>query len=103
MTAWAVVAIPAAANAIGAWLVIRHGRPAIRTVLLANLAGSILLGALIAVKVACCSAEPSLWPMPLLFAPLEYWWKFGVAAMAVAVILHVLRRKAEFSKNQNHF
>jgi len=61
----------------------------ITVVLVANLVGSVIFGAYLAVNILCCSAEPSYWMMPLVFAPLEYWSKFGSAIGAYAVIVAI--------------
>lgn len=78
---------PILGNLLGVYLVVRRKRRAVRTVLAVNLAASVLFGLFIAIKVFCCSAEPSLWPMPLVFATLEYWARFGVFVAVLAAIL----------------
>ena len=49
-----------------------------------HVVAALLFGTYIAANVACCSKEPSMWLMPLIFAPLEYGVKFGLAIMAAA-------------------
>ena len=63
-----------------------------------HVVAALLFGATIAADVACCSKEPSMWLMPLIFAPLEYVLKFGLAIMAAAgVTAAVLRLNAKTS------
>ncbi len=78
---------PIIGNLLGAYLVLHRKLRAVRTMLAVNLVASVLFGLVIAVKVFCCSAEPSLWPMPLVFATLEYWTKFGIAIVSVTLAL----------------
>ena len=78
MTSIMPLLFPLIGNLLAVYLVVYRKLRAIRTMLVVNLAASVLFGLSIAVKVFCCSAEPSLWPMPLIFAPLEYWAKFGI-------------------------
>ena len=78
---------PILGNLLGVYLVLKHKRQAIPTMLAVNLAASFLFGVSIAVKVFCCTAEPSLWPMPLVFATFEYWSKFGIAIAIVTLAL----------------
>jgi hypothetical protein len=79
---------PIFGNLLAVYLIAHQKLRAIRTMLLVNLAASVLFGLSIAVKVFCCSAEPSLWAMPLIFAPVEYWVKFGIfiAILTVALV-----------------
>ena len=61
-----------------------------------HVVAAILFGAYIAADVACCSKEPSMWLMPLIFAPLEYVLKFGLAIMAAAgVTVAILRLRTK--------
>jgi len=78
---------PIIGNLLGVYLVLHRKLRAVRTMLAVNLVASVLFGLAIAVNVFCCSAEPSLWPMPLVFAPLEYWTKFGIAIVSVTLAL----------------
>jgi len=80
---------PLAGNLLGLYLILRRQHRPIRTMLLMNLGASVLFGASIAVKVGCCSAEPALWPMPLVFAPIEYWIKFGPAISAATAAVFI--------------
>lgn len=84
---------PVLGNLLAVYLVAHRKLRAIRTMLIVNLAASALFGLSIAVKVVCCSAEPSLWPMPLIFAPFEYWAKFGIFIVILTVALVVLSKK----------
>lgn len=78
---------PIAANLLAATLVIYRKKTVIRTILISNLISSLLFGISISIKVFYTSTEPSLWPMPLIFAPLEYWIKFGAFIFILAVVL----------------
>jgi hypothetical protein len=84
---------PILGNLLAVYLVVHRKWRAIRTTLIANLAASVLFGLSIAVKVFCCSAEPTLWPMPLVFAPFEYWLKFGIFIIILTVALVVWSKK----------
>lgn len=84
---------PILGNLLAIYLVAHRKVPAIRTMLVINLAASVLFGLSIAVKVFCCSAEPSLWPMPLIFAPVEYWAKFGIFIAILTAALVVWSKK----------
>lgn len=86
---------PILINLLAAYLIIHKKLRVIRTMLIANLAASILFGLSIAIKVFCCSAEPSLWPMPLIFAPFEYWLKFGVFIIILTAALVIWSKKVE--------
>jgi len=111
MNAAAAIAFPVVCSAVALAFAFRIGsRPsnASRTflrqlgrssliVLLGNFAGSIVFGAYIAARVVCCSSEPTSWLMPLVLAPLEYWFKFGLAIVVFAVtsafvVVHLQRR-----------
>ena len=81
-------------NLVAIYLVVHRKSRAIRTMLILNLVASVLFGLSIAIKVFCCSAEPSLWPMPLVFAPVEYWAKFGILIAILTVALVTWSKKA---------
>lgn len=89
---------PIFGNLLAAYLVVHRKFRAIRTMLIVNLVASVLFGLSIAVKVFCCSAEPSLWPMPLIFAPVEYWAKFGILISILTTALVVWSKKAASRK-----
>jgi len=80
---------PILSNFLGIYLVAHRKLRTVRTMLVVNLVASVLFGSSIAVNVFCCSAEPSLWLMPLIFAPVEYWAKFGIfiAILTAALVL----------------
>ncbi len=78
---------PIIGNLLGVYLVLHRKLRVVRTMLAVNLVASVFFGLAIAVKVFCCSAEPALWPMPLVFATLEYWAKFGIAIVIVTLAL----------------
>ncbi|PKO90405.1 MAG: hypothetical protein CVU16_10350 [Betaproteobacteria bacterium HGW-Betaproteobacteria-10] len=80
---------PILSNLLGVYLVAHRKLRTVRTMLVVNLVASVLFGLSIAVKVFCCSAEHSLWLMPLIFAPVEYWEKFGIyiAILTAALVL----------------
>jgi len=84
---------PILGNLLAVYLIAHRKLRVIRTMLVVNLAASVLFGLSIAVKVFCCSAEPSLWPMPLVFAPVEYWAKFGIFIAILTVLLIVWSKK----------
>ena len=84
---------PVFGNLLAVYLVAHRKMRTIRTMLAVNLAASLLFGLSIAVKVFCCSAEPSLWLMPLIFAPVEYWRKFGIFIVILAAVLVVWSNK----------
>ena len=108
MSAAVVFLLPIASTAIAIAISVRlvaryveHPLPAILVArkvaivfLLANTVASMLFGSYIAFQVACCSGERSMWVMPLIFAPIEYWRKFGlpIAASAAATASVILIR-----------
>lgn len=85
---------PIFGNLLAIYLVVHRKFRAIRTMLILNLVVSVLFGLSIAIKVFCCSAEPSLWPMPLVFAPVDYWAKFGILIAILTAALVVWSKKA---------
>ncbi len=91
-----ILLIPVLANLLGVYLVIAKMRPAFVTILASNLGGSVLFGLFFAIRVMCCSAETTWWLMPLVFAPLEYWTRFGIAIIMLAGIMAV------WSKRKSH-
>ncbi|MCK9606420.1 MAG: hypothetical protein M0R33_08200 [Methylomonas sp.] len=78
---------PLLANLWGIYLVLRQKRPAIFSVLLTNLAGSLLFGLSVSIRVWCCATDTDWWLMPLLLAPLEYWQRFGIAIISLSALL----------------
>jgi hypothetical protein len=108
MNSVVVLLLPIASTAIAIAVSLRlaarqveHPQPAILAArkvaivfLLANTVASMLFGSYIAFQVACCSGERSMWVMPLIFAPIEYWRKFGlpIAASAAATAAVILIR-----------
>jgi protein-S-isoprenylcysteine O-methyltransferase Ste14 len=93
MTSVTPLLFPVFGNLLAAYLVVHRKFHAIRTLLIVNLVVSVLFGLFIAVKVFCCSADPSLWPMPLIFAPVEYWAKFGILIVILTAALVVWSKK----------
>ena len=87
MSTMTTLIFPVIGNLLGVYLVLHRKLRAVRTMLAVNLVASVLFGLAIAVKVFYFSAEPSLWPMPLVFAPLEYWKKFGIAIVIITLAL----------------
>ena len=78
---------PLIGNLLAIYLVLHRKLRPVRTMLAVNLVASVLFGVAISLKVFYFSAEPSLWPMPLVFAPLEYWRTFGIAIAIVVLAL----------------
>jgi protein-S-isoprenylcysteine O-methyltransferase Ste14 len=78
---------PIIGNLLAIYLILHRKHRPVRTMLGINLVASVLFGVAFSVKVFYFSAEPSLWPMPLVFAPLEYWRTFGIAIAIVALAL----------------
>ena len=93
MSSMTPLLFPILGNVLAVYLVVHRKLRTISTMLVANLAASVLFGISIAVKVFCCSAEPSLWPMPLVFAPFEYWVKFGIFIIILTVALAIWSKK----------
>jgi len=86
---------PILGNLLGVYLVAHRKLRTVRTMMVVNLVASVLFGLSIAAKVFCCSAEPSLWPMPFVFAPVEYWAKFGIfIAILTAALVAWSRKRA---------
>ncbi|OHX35017.1 hypothetical protein BJL95_16535 [Methylomonas sp. LWB] len=84
---------PILGNLLGVYLVTHRKLRTVRTMLVVNLVASVLFGLSIAIKVFCCSAEHSLWLMPLVFAPIEYWAKFGIFIAILTAALVAWPRK----------
>lgn len=82
-----VLLFPIFANLFAVYLIVFKRRRALVTTLITNLIFSILFGFFISIKVLCCSSDSAWWLMPLVFAPLEYWARFGIAIIVLAVIM----------------
>jgi hypothetical protein len=88
-----ILLTPVLASLLGVYLVIAKKRRAFLTILATNLGGSILFGVFSSIKVLCCSADPAWWLMPLFIAPLEYWAKYGIAVIVLAVAMAIWSKR----------
>ena len=52
-----------------------------------NLIGSLSFGASIAIQVATGPVESGWWPMPLVIAPIEYWFVFGLPVIGLCLLM----------------
>jgi len=68
------------------------------TILLFNVAGSFFFGVYIAIDNPK-TAKDALWFMPLLFAPVEYWLRFGPALVAAAAVFALISVQLHRSKS----
>jgi hypothetical protein len=71
-----------------------------RTIVFGNAVGSLAFGAYLSARVLWGSGETAYWLMPLIFAPFEYWSKFGLAiagfAATSAFVLAAIFSEANF-------